>query len=447
MFSTLSRRPSQLAVVALLTVMRLSAVGSTDARITSHRQAGDQKITNAARSVVFGWLRANDTPKPINATLTLTNLNNGEEIRTSNSQYGNFIFQSVRPGSYELTAVAAGYKKTTVKTVYVQTGYEAVVELTLLKDVSGHVITGEGVVLANGSQLAERSEGQTRTGQNGYSIVHGVALDPNRAVVGRARLTLTNTDSHARQNALTDDYGRFQFKFVSRGRYDLTIASPGFYEFKVEHVSVAESENNRIIAILQVDERIKGDEPVSAESEVLTVSPSEPKPSKPLPPVAETGATRLMNAVVYDDRKAIRDILATGADVDSSTSYGMTALMKITEKTSANSIRELLMAGADVNHKDKDGRTALLIAARSGNAALLQALLDAGAHRLISDKDGNTALIYAVLGKRIDNVRTLIAARADLSTRNNQGLSALKYAINNKSEDIVKLLRASGAAE
>jgi hypothetical protein len=424
---------------------------SVYASIENNGQTGGQKYLGESRSVVLGSVRSAEGVERVNADITLTNTDDGKEIRTTTSQSDTFIFQSVRPGNYEMTVTAPGYRKTKINRIEVLAGHEAWVDLALMKDSADHVVTGEGEVLQNGSPVAPRSGGQIRNSdktndQCEDSAIHGVALDPMGAAIGRAAVTLTNTNSHSRQTALTDEQGMFGFRSIASGKYRLTVVSPGFYDFTIENVNLRNSEQRRVIATMQVDERIGGME-VSGGVEVVSVDTNFSPPPKPVSPTVETGITPLMKAVAQNDLGSVKTILNDGAQVDAVSNFGSTALLKIGAKTSPEVVTELLMAGADVNHEDRDDNTTLLIAARVCGADVVRILLNVGAHRNFPDKTGNTALIYAVLHIRIDTVKVLIAAGANLSTRNSQGLSALKCAINNNSEEIVKLLKASGAVE
>src|SRR5258708_40086185 len=89
-----------------------------------------------------------------------------------------------------------------------------------------------------GSFYAQTTGHDTTNDHKGDSAIHGVALDPNGAVVGRAEVTLTNTDSHSRQTTLTDQQGTFWFRSIASGKYQLTAASPGFYDFTIENVNL-----------------------------------------------------------------------------------------------------------------------------------------------------------------------------------------------------------------
>src|SRR5882724_5580042 len=166
---------------------------SVYASIENNGQTGDPKYIGESRSVVLGSVRCADGVERVNADITLTNSDDGKEIRTNTSQSDTFIFQSVRHGNYEMTVTATGCRKTKINKIEVLAGYEAWVDLTPMKDTASHVVTGEGEVLQNGSPVVRRSSDETRgrdasNDQKDGSAIHGIVLDPNGAVVGRAEL-------------------------------------------------------------------------------------------------------------------------------------------------------------------------------------------------------------------------------------------------------------------
>jgi len=118
----------------------------------------------------------------------------------------------------------------------------------------------------------------------------------------------------------------------------------------------------------------------------------------------------LMHAADNVNVKAVRWLLAQGAEVHTADFGGMTALMlaswydrdpkrnkTLWDNPSAQmeTVELLLAAGADVNAVDKRGETALMYAAVVDAADIARLLLEAGAFPAHKNKEGKTALDIA----------------------------------------------------
>lgn len=114
----------------------------------------------------------------------------------------------------------------------------------------------------------------------------------------------------------------------------------------------------------------------------------------------------LLRAASALDPKAVRDLLAQGADPNCSDEYGMTPLMHASSWVEYDAVRGerfaspkllqlLCNAGAQPNLQSKQGTTALMFAAGMGNEKGVKILLDAKADVHLQDKHGHTALTFS----------------------------------------------------
>src|SRR5437016_11046108 len=71
--------------------------------------------------------------------------------------------------------------------------------------------------------LAVAAHAQTSRG-----TVSGTVTDPSGAVVTRARVALTHTQTGLRLTATTNEAGIYRFDALDLGRYELKVAHPGF---------------------------------------------------------------------------------------------------------------------------------------------------------------------------------------------------------------------------
>jgi len=68
--------------------------------------------------------------------------------------------------------------------------------------------------------------------QTGTSSLSGVVLDPSRAAVGSARVTLINTAQSVRRETQTNASGEYKFAVLPPGTYTLTVEKEGFRKYE-----------------------------------------------------------------------------------------------------------------------------------------------------------------------------------------------------------------------
>jgi hypothetical protein len=167
------------------------------------------------------------------------------------------------------------------------------------------------------------------------------------------------------------------------------------------------------------------------------------------------GSFPLWMATRDGDLTKVRDLIASGADVNQTDKDGITPLMicaREGEPADLEIAHALLAAGANPNHQDKKGETPLITAVKYGRVDTMQILLTSGANVNLVDNEGNTPLIHALStsmnsahGKYADMIRTLIDARANVRLANQFGHTAIFYATaNGHSRPVIDLLERAG---
>ena len=109
---------------------------------------------------------------------------------------------------------------------------------------------------------------------------------------------------------------------------------------------------------------------------------------------ADSGPS-VAEAVMHQDQKTLRALIAKKADVNAQLVDGTTALHWAVENDDATAVQMLLDSGATPDAKDRYGLTPLYYASSNGNTAIILELLKAGAKPDVTNKEGDTALMAA----------------------------------------------------
>ncbi len=140
----------------------------------------------------------------------------------------------------------------------------------------------------------------------------------------------------------------------------------------------------------------------------------------------------LIDAVRRGDADAVRALLESGADVDSTAPDGATALLWAVHTDQPELVQLLLQAGADVEITNRYGVGPASLAAENGNAAILERLLGAGVYADQALPGGETLLMTAARTGEPETVRVLLAHGADPNNREmTRGQTALMWAAAN----------------
>ena len=167
---------------------------------------------------------------------------------------------------------------------------------------------------------------------------------------------------------------------------------------------------------------------------------------------AETTAmdNRLHNAARHDDVRALQQLLAQGAQLESRDEQGRTALLVATHGNQVAAAKALIEAGADVNAKDNIDDSPYLYAGARGLNDILRLTLSHGADLKSTNRYGGTALIPAAERGHVETVQLLIDAGVDVNHLNRLHWTALLEAVilgdgGPRHVDIVRRLLAAGA--
>ncbi len=165
--------------------------------------------------------------------------------------------------------------------------------------------------------------------QNGLNAsLVGTILDPNGAVIPGAKVTLINEKSKQERVITSNDNGEYRFQSVEAGIYTLKIEVAGFATKEQTNIDLQVSGERRIDTILEV-----GATSVTVGA-IGFIEPDDP----------------LVKAAFKDEIAAVRQLIATGADVNTvDKDVDTTALMQAAANGKSEMVQTLLVAGADVN--------------------------------------------------------------------------------------------------
>jgi len=135
-------------------------------------------------------------------------------------------------------------------------------------------------------------------------------------------------------------------------------------------------------------------------------------------------------AIMYESVKRVKELIASGADVNTRNKDGLTPLAYAIKNKEFEIGLLLIKAGADVNARDKNGCPILHRVAAMGRDKFAQALINAGADVNARDDHGYTPLHYYATkttwrrggdGDTDKVVPVLLSAGADINARANAG--------------------------
>jgi hypothetical protein len=142
----------------------------------------------------------------------------------------------------------------------------------------------------------------------------------------------------------------------------------------------------------------------------------------------EADTTALMQAVSHNDAEMVSLLLSAGADVNMKDIGGDTALTRLQSDATVALVRTLTSAGAKVNHKNNYGSTPLINVAEGGAPEVLKELIESGAKVNAKNKSRRTALMEAAQYGFVENVKVLLDAGANVNMKDEDGKTALTLA-------------------
>ena len=136
--------------------------------------------------------------------------------------------------------------------------------------------------------------------------------------------------------------------------------------------------------------------------------------------------------------EAVKELVASGVDVDSKWNDGTTALWDCHDESI---VKELLRSGADPNIcREWDGNSPLMVACEKDWANIVEILVRGGANINARDSYGNTALQFAIEGCATSAVYVLLENGAKMDDRYYSSMNDTVAYLSRSAQRIYRLL-------
>ncbi len=192
---------------------------------------------------------------------------------------------------------------------------------------------------------------------------------------------------------------------------------------------------------------------------------------------ADQFTDELADACYMGDIVVVKDLLARGADVNATDSYGTTPLgnaavagnrsiyelliergahfdlFNCSAAGDVQRVKKLIAKDTDVNATNKVGSTALMLASRDSGVQVMEILINSGANIDTQNSQGRTALMNAAKNGQRKAVKLLLDHNADLHIKDEDGRTALEWAQRHRvvdraaAKEIEDVLTEAGAKE
>jgi len=148
------------------------------------------------------------------------------------------------------------------------------------------------------------------------SVLEGYVADRSGASVPRAVCTAVNQSTGLRLEVLSDDNGYYRFPLLPIGTYSLTVAKPGFKEYRQSGITLSVGRQIRVDVVMEVGEVV---ESVSVEADAPVVDLARP------PAMQEVTGERALRSLPIVSRNLFNmNLLGPGVKGVPSSGFGTT---------------------------------------------------------------------------------------------------------------------------
>ncbi len=347
------KRVSKLAAGAFTTVLSISSATSQPVTKSWHPPSLALKSSEPLAPIVLGASIKGTVTDPLGmliptATLTLGATQTPYLYGTTTNGEGQYNFDGLEPGTYQLSVEAPGFKKATIG---IELGgnetreINSTLEIAPIEVETEVTATNEEYTVNGGAMIVLPSQPLIRAAFDDD-------LETLQALLTRENVNLRdeNTDGTALEYAV---------RYGSREMLQLLLGAGA---------DVNTRNSYKQTPLMLLGEQSTADmvwDLIHAGAKVNLKD--------------EEGDTALIEAAMQKNVSVLMALINAGARVDIRNNEGKTALMLAAYHNQVANIRALIRAGADLNARDSEGRTVLDYAKEEGNETAIKLLLASGA--------------------------------------------------------------------
>ena len=282
-----------------------------------------------------------------NANVVLTNSETNEQRYSGSNDDGEYCFNELKPGRYQLRIERAGF---------------ATCDVNITVSANDNTRMDQTLSVAPITEQVEVRSGEVRTAGGAALVTPDdplvkAAMEDNLEAL--TEVLVTRPDPNVRDRVLGSTALEFAVRNGNREMVQVLLSA------KVD-VNATDGDGQTVLMMLS--------EKVTSEIVWDLINAGAKVNHRD-----NEGDTALISVAYVNNVEALKTLLDAGAKVNASNKDGETALMNAAANGFVNNVRTLLLAGADVNARDKDGKTALTRALDNHEAAVARLLKAHGA--------------------------------------------------------------------
>jgi ankyrin repeat protein len=330
---------------------RISAVSPTNATV---------RVSTTEDGTVIGTIFDPNGAVIPNALVAISNADSKLAISTVTNDQGQYKFDGLAAGTYNLKVEAQGFAPSDVPNISVHANDENRIDQTLSiasiqeqVDVISELPQNQQTVVMGAAMLALPTELLVRAAQS----------DDLEAV---KEVLLTKSDADVRDKSTGSTALEMAVRHANREMVQVLLWAKA---------DVNARNNSGQTVLMMLGEKITSDivwDLINAGAKVNLRD--------------EDGDTALLEAARSNNMEVLKTLLDAGAKVNARNNNSQTALMLAASEGLINNLKTLILAGGDINAHDNEGKTAFLYAKENDQSPIVRLLRSYGVDESVQTK-------------------------------------------------------------